>query len=142
MTGSSKTEAHCEMSLHFIFIQSNKISEGIFTKRNLIVGCPSQRPKRKHHCLILIKITAKNNGCPSTQSGATTRSSQGETKKPTEENTLSVPFIVVQNVRAKRAKSNQVLAKLALLAMAPQRLNGKKTLTKNNDRKEKRKFNF
>ena len=141
-TPSREIETRRAVLIHFIFIQ-NKISEGIFTtKKNLIVGCPSQRPKRVHHCTTLRKITAKNNGCPSTQSQSYDMFIAGKKQKPTEENTLSVPFIVVQNVRAKRAKSNQVLAKLALLAMAPQRLNGKKTLTKNNDRKEKRKFNF
>ena len=76
------------------------------------------------------------------KAGATTRSSQRETKKPTEENTLSVLFIVAQNVRAKCAESNQVLAKLALSAMALQRWNKKKTSAKKEDRKEKRKFNF
>ena len=80
-------------------------------------------------------------GSPSTQLRSYDASIVGRKQKPTQESTLSVPFIVAQNVRAKRAESNQVLAKLALLAMAPQCLNKKKMHTKN-DHKERRKFNF
>ena len=54
--------------------------------------------------------------------GATMHPLQGENESQLRKSTLSVPFIVAQNVRANRAESNQELAKFALLAMAPQRL--------------------
>ena len=139
-TPSRETKTRCAVLIHFIFIQNNKISKESSQKKNLIVGCPSQRPKRVHHCTTLRKITAKNNGCPSTQSQSYDMFIAGKKQKPTEENTLSALFMVTQNVRAKRAESNQVLAKFALLAMAPQSLNTKNAREKMTTTKKKGKL--
>ena len=66
----------------------------------------------------------------------------GRKEKPTNENTLAMPFIAAECRHAKRVEGKQLLEKLALLAMASQRLNKKRKRVKNEDRKEKKKFNF
>ena len=67
---------------------------------------------------------------------------EGEKDGQLVENARASPFIAAQNGRTKQAEGNQLLAKLALLAMTPQCLNKKRTCAKNDDCKEINKFNF